>query len=156
MWVEWESHKKMYRQDWGTCQEKSRPWPGRGQYLEWDTRDPDRHHVSPCLGFCQSPPPSPPSLGGASELYPSQNHKIGQVISYTCITGHQFENITATTITVTAAATTATVIAKVAESTVRSLAQICSSTTSTMFAEPCFQQSHTAKQRLIMRKDYYV
>ena len=40
--------------------------------------------------------------------------------------------------------------------TVRSLAPICSSTTSTMFSEPCFKQTHTAKQKLIKRKDYCV
>ena len=39
--------------------------------------------------------------------------------------------------------------------TVKSLAHICSSTTSTMFSEPCFKQTHTARQRLIKRKGYY-
>ena len=37
--------------------------------------------------------------------------------------------------------------------TLRSLTPICSSTTSTMFSEPCFKQTHTARQRLIKRKD---
>ena len=40
--------------------------------------------------------------------------------------------------------------------TVRSLAPICSSTTITMFSELCFKQTHTARRRLIQRKDYNV
>ena len=106
MWVEWGFQKAMHRQDWGTCKEKSNRF---SQYLEWDTRDPNRHHVSPCLGFCHSAPPSPPSLGGGSELYHSQNHKIGQVISYTCVTGHGFESTTTEAAAVVTAATVAAV-----------------------------------------------
>lgn len=134
MWVEWGFQKAMYRQDWGTCKEKSNR---RGQYLEWDTRDPDRHHVSPCLGFCHSPPPSPPSLGGGSELYHSQNHKIGQVISYTCITGHGFEvtkieaaaattttEITAVTTKPTAAAAVVTAAAAVVTAAAATVAAV--------------------------------
>ena len=40
--------------------------------------------------------------------------------------------------------------------TVRSLAPICSSTTSTTFLEPCFKQSHRARHKLIKRKDFPV
>ena len=42
------------------------------------------------------------------------------------------------------------------QDTVRSLAPICSSTTSTMFLESFFRQTHTARQRLINRNGYYV
>ena len=40
--------------------------------------------------------------------------------------------------------------------TVKSLAPICSSLTSTMFSEPCFRQTHTARHRQIKRKYYLV
>ena len=39
---------------------------------------------------------------------------------------------------------------------VRSLAPICSKTTSTMFSKPCLEQTHTARLRLFKRKGYYV
>ena len=36
------------------------------------------------------------------------------------------------------------------------MATLCSSTTITIFSEACFKQTHTARQRLIMRKGYHV
>ena len=40
--------------------------------------------------------------------------------------------------------------------TVKSLAPICSSTPLTMFSEPCFRQTNTARHSQIKRKDYPV
>ena len=40
--------------------------------------------------------------------------------------------------------------------TVRSLAPICSITTSTQFSEPCLKQTHTATERLIKQKYHNV
>ena len=40
--------------------------------------------------------------------------------------------------------------------TVKSLAPICSSTTTTTFSEPCFRQSHTARHTQIKKKDFPV
>ena len=40
--------------------------------------------------------------------------------------------------------------------TVKFLAPSCSSFTSTMFSEPIFRQTHTARNRLINMKDYPV
>ena len=40
--------------------------------------------------------------------------------------------------------------------TVKSLASICRSLTSTMFSEPILRQSHTARQRQLNGKEYSV